>query len=176
MPPSSHKSPIGMSWHNLNKSAHWKKTFSPIQCFARFWAKQRCKNVSTGSVEVCRPDVSKPFSAGARWRKIMKVGGYRLPVKIMILLRGHASCQLFNFLSLYQCMPCRLCIMFYFIMSLYKFGWTKLTRAGLEPATSGLTCRGSTNWAIIIGGLPILSISLFGGASQKSWNHILPFI
>ena len=26
-----------------------------------------------------------------------------------------------------------------------------------------------------IGGFPILSISLFGGASQKSWNHILPF-
>ena len=24
----------------------------------------------------------------------------------------------------------------------------KFTRAGLEPATSGLTCRGSTNWAI----------------------------
>ena len=25
----------------------------------------------------------------------------------------------------------------------------KLTRAGLEPATSGLTCRGSTNWVIL---------------------------
>ena len=49
----------------------------------------------------------------------------------------------------------------------------KFTGAGLEPATSGLTCRGSTNWAI--GGLPILSMSLFGDASQKSWNHILPF-
>ena len=55
----------------------------------------------------------------------------------------------------------------------------KLTRAGFEPATSGLTCRCSTNWANepYIGGIPILSISLFGGggASQKSWNHILPF-
>ena len=53
----------------------------------------------------------------------------------------------------------------------------KLTRAGFEPATSGLTRRRSTNWANepYIGGFPILSISLFGGASQKSWNHILPF-
>ena len=47
----------------------------------------------------------------------------------------------------------------------------KFTTAGFEPATSGLKCRRS------IGGLPILSMSLFGGggggggapgASQKS--------
>ena len=39
----------------------------------------------------------------------------------------------------------------------------KLTRAVFEPTTSGLTCRRSTNWANLpyIGGLPILSISLF---------------
>ena len=47
----------------------------------------------------------------------------------------------------------------------------KFTWAGLEPATSGLMCQGSTNWAIqpYIGGLHILSISLFGGASQTVW-------
>ena len=47
----------------------------------------------------------------------------------------------------------------------------KGTTAGFEPTTSGLTCRRSTNWAKYpyVGGLPILSISLLGGASQKSW-------
>ena len=48
----------------------------------------------------------------------------------------------------------------------------KFTRVGLEPATSGLNVPGLYQH---IGGLPILSISLFGGASQKTWNHILPF-
>ena len=50
----------------------------------------------------------------------------------------------------------------------------KITRAGLEPATSGLTCRGSTNWAIYlsIGVLPMLSISLFGGAPVRSHGTI----
>ena len=41
---------------------------------------------------------------------------------------------------------------------------TKKNVAGLEPATSGLTCRRFTNWAkLALGGLPILSISLFRG-------------
>ena len=45
----------------------------------------------------------------------------------------------------------------------------KFTRAGLEPATSGLMCRRSTNWANspYIGGVPILSISLFGGRQSE---------
>ena len=48
----------------------------------------------------------------------------------------------------------------------------KLTRAGFEPATcSGLTCRRSTNWANYIGGLPILSISLFGGGGAPVRSH-----
>ena len=36
----------------------------------------------------------------------------------------------------------------------------KFTRAGFEPATSGLTCRRSTNWAneLYIGGLPIFFV------------------
>ena len=42
-------------------------------------------------------------------------------------------------------------------------------RARLEPATSALTRRGCTKWAIelYIGGLPILSISLFGGRQSE---------
>ena len=49
------------------------------------------------------------------------------------------------------------------------------TNVSTDPEEQGikLTCWRSTNWANrpYIGGLPIL----FGGASQKSWNHILPF-
>ena len=45
----------------------------------------------------------------------------------------------------------------------------KFTRAGFEPVTSGLTCRRSTNRANLpyIGGLPILSMSLFGGRQSE---------
>ena len=58
----------------------------------------------------------------------------------------------------------------------------KLTRAGLEPATSGLAMPGlyqvsylALHWRspycvnIFVGG------GGGGGASQKSWNHLLPF-
>ena len=41
-----------------------------------------------------------------------------------------------------------------------------LTRAGFEPTTYGLRCRSSTK----VGGLPILSICLFRGASQKQYT------
>ena len=51
----------------------------------------------------------------------------------------------------------------------------KLTRAGFEPATSGLRPLPTELTS------PILAVSLFcqylcsGGTSQKSFNHILPF-
>ncbi len=69
---------------------------------------------------------------------------------------------------------------FVFCCPHYKFLNLRLhkeqfTRAGLEHRTSRLPCRRSTNWAIYpyIGSLPILSVSLFRGASQKPMNIYL---
>ncbi len=55
---------------------------------------------------------------------------------------------------------------------LCDFGLNKetfLTRAGFEPKTSGLTSQRPTNLAIspYVGGLPILSMSLFGMSVKK---------
>ena len=51
----------------------------------------------------------------------------------------------------------------------FELNKEKMTRAGFEPMTSRLSCMGPTNRTIWphVGGLPILSISLFRGASQK---------
>ena len=47
----------------------------------------------------------------------------------------------------------------------YSLKWTKLARAGFEPATSGLLRRHSTNWAIsscmYVGSLPVYLVNIF---------------
>ena len=67
-----------------------------------------------------------------------------------------------------------LCLKIHFGMNKEKF-----TRAGFESATSGLTCAAGALPTELTS--PILAVCLFcqylcsAGASQKSFNHILPF-
>ncbi len=65
-----------------------------------------------------------------------------------------------------------ICLLFSSFFSHMRLNKEKLAREGFEPATSRLLYRHSTNWAIqpYVGSLPVLSIFLFWGASQKPYS------